>query len=524
VSDFNAELEERLRELSSTFKEGVQPPATLHVSIKASTAARPTRRRATLVREMSLAAALVVFVWLLAFSFSRLHTITRAPVKSSPHPTVTAIPWTNAPMALPSASAQLATPAEAATWIGHTVSALDPILLPSAIGNDYQAEFMADPTTFSVEYASSTRRATVELASTQPLMPAPGSHGRRSAQQFRGATATYQVDSAAPTASRWLFWNEKGSRQDIAYSLMADGLLESDFWQVANSLQPLPSLSAVRPCAGADLRAAVGRGGAATGGLIFNMIYLSNHSDTTCMLEGTPQVLVKTSSGRTLPLTQTNLATPWLPSPLIPALLSPRSPDPQLQYGRSNSFGQASLMFSLWDCPANPSLSVLTIVLPNDRGVISLPANDTALSGGGACEGGNIVQRIEVSPFAGTEPQPTWADQSQLSINIKVPDHVRAGQSLHYEVVLTNRSGAPFRFHDCPSYTEDASRQGKKNLGNYQLNCSLVGWLGPDESVTFAMVLDIPADTPPGTGSLRWEMRSAFGRADGSVALTVTTT
>jgi hypothetical protein len=38
------------------------------------------------------------------------------------------------------------------------------------------------------------------------------------------------------------------------------------------------------------------------------------------------------------------------------------------------------------------------------------------------------------------------------------------------------------------------------------------------------MVLDIPADTPPGTGSLRWEMRSAFGRADGSVALTVTTT
>jgi hypothetical protein len=90
--------------------------------------------------------------------------------------------------------------------------------------------------------------------------------------------------------------------------------------------------------------------------------------------------------------------------------------------------------------------------------------------------------------------------------------------------VLTNRSGAPFRFHDCPSYTEDASRQGKKNLANYQLNCSSVGWLEPDQSVTFAMVLDIPADTPPGTGSLRWEMRSAFGRADGSVALTVTTT
>jgi hypothetical protein len=131
------------------------------------------------------------------------------------------------------------------------------------------------------------------------------------------------------------------------------------------------------------------------------------------------------------------------------------------------------------------------------------------------------VQRIQVSPFAGTEPQPTYVDTSSLSISVKLPDHVSAGQSLHYEVVLTNTSAAPFRFHDCPSYTEDASRPGRKNLANYQLNCSSVGWLGPSESVTFAMVLDIPADTPPGTGSLRWEMRSAFGGGEGSAPLTV---
>jgi hypothetical protein len=130
-----------------------------------------------------------------------------------------------------------------------------------------------------------------------------------------------------------------------------------------------------------------------------------------------------------------------------------------------------------------------------------------------------------VSPFSGLTPQANWVEASSLSIALKLPDHVRAGQSLHYQVVLTNTSGAPFHFRgECPSYTEDASRPGLKNLANYQLNCSAVEWLGANESVTFAMVLDIPADTPPGTGDLRWEMSSAYGGGVGRAVLTVTAT
>jgi hypothetical protein len=521
VSDFNIELEERLRELSTAFKDGVEPPATLHISVMARTAARPMRRRPALVREIAVAAAVVVFVSLIAFGFSRLRTLTPAPIKPSPHPTASAVPWTPAAMVLSPTSAQTGTPLEAASWIGHTVATLDPVLLPSAIADDYQAEFLADQRNFSVEYTSSTRHATVELASSQPVMPAPASHGRRTTQQFRGVSATYQVDSAAPAASRWLFWNEPGSGQPIAYSLIADGLSDSDFWQVANSIGPLPSLGTVRACAAADLHAVAGRGGAATGGLIFNLIYLSNHSDTPCALNGTPQILLKTRSGGTLSLPQKDMPAPWLPSPAIPALMSAHSPDPQL-FRQSNSFGQASLMFALWDCPANPSLGVFTVVLPRGGGLISLPGTDIALSGGGECEGGNVVQRIEVSPFNGTEPQPTWIENSSLSVTVNLPNHIRAGHSLHYQVVLTNTSGAPFRFHDCPSYTEDASRLGRKNLADYQLNCSSVGWLGPSESITFDMVIEIPADTPGGTGGLRWEMRSAYGVGEGSAELTVT--
>lgn len=521
MSDFNVELEGRLRELSSVFKDGIEPPATLHAGVITHTIGRPIRRRPTLIRELSLAAALVVFVALIAFAFSRLHPLTVAPVKPSPHPTASAVPWTPAAMILSPASAQMGTPMEAAAWIGHTVAMLDPVLLPSAIADDYQAKFLADQKSFSVEYASSTRHATVELASSQPAMPAPASQGRRTARLFRGVTATYQIDGAAPTASRWLFWNESGSGQPIAYSLIADGLSESDFWQVANSIGPLPSVGTVRACAAADLHAVAGRGGAATGGLIFNLIYLANHSGTDCVLNGTPQIMLKTRSGVPLSLPQKDMPAPELPSPAIPALMSAHSPDPQL-YSQNNGFGEASLMFALWDCPANPSLNVLTIVLPRGGGLISLPANDIALSGGGECEGGNVVQRVEVSPFNGTEPQPTWIENSPLSVTVNLPHHIRAGQSLHYQVVLTNTSAAPFRFYDCPSYTEDASRLGRKNLANYQLNCSSVGWFEPNESITFDMVIDIPANTPSGTSGVQWEMRSAYGVADGSAELTVT--
>jgi hypothetical protein len=161
------------------------------------------------------------------------------------------------------------------------------------------------------------------------------------------------------------------------------------------------------------------------------------------------------------------------------------------------------------------------IVLPNQRGTLTLPGDSAGYSWGGQCEG-NVVQRMAVTPFVATEPPPIWLDKSPLSITLKLPDQVRAGRSLQYQVVLTNGSGAPFHFRgECPSYTEDASRVGHKNVANHQLNCSGVGWLGPNESVTFAMVLEIPADTPPGPGGLRWALHSAYGSGEGSATLTV---
>ena len=513
MSGFNVDVEERLRELSSVFKDGIEPPATLHLGVMSRSARRPNRRRPTLVRDLSLAAALVIFVTVIAFTFSKLHLLTVAPVKPSPHPTASIIPWTSTPMVLPPASAQLATPAEAATWIGQAVT-IDPVLLPSSVGDDYQAEFMADQKGFAVDYVSSSRHATVELATTQPVMPAPTSHSRRTTRPFRDATATYQVDGTSPTASRWLFWTETGTGQTMAYSLIADGLSETDFWQVANSLQPLATNVGVRACVAADLHVAAGHGNGASG-QVFNQISLSNRSGTPCLLEGTPQLFLRTSAGRSISLPQTVMSVPWLQTPPGPALMAPNSPAPQPDLGTQVGLGQASITYSMWDCPADPSFASVMIVLPGQRGTLTLPADGAGYSWGGECDGG-AVQRMVVSPFIPTQPAPTYVEASPLSITVMLPDRVRGGQPMHYQVVLTNASGAPFRFHDCPSYTEDASSSLGKNLANYQLNCASISWLEPDQSVTFAMVLDMPANVPPAPVGLRWTLHSAYGTGTGA--------
>lgn len=517
------ELEERLRRLAPAFKDGNEPPATLHGTVMSATTAPPAQvQRPSILRELSLAAALIAFVALLAIGFSRLHLLTPGPVRPNPTPKATTskvIPWTAAPMVLPSASAQLASPADAATWIGHTVTAVDPLLVPTAIGDDYAAQFLADQHSFVVEYSSNVRHATVELAAL-PVMPNQGATARPTIRTFRGLAATYQLESTMPTGPRSLLWTENSANHGQAYSLTAAGLNETEFWQVADSLKPLTPIAGVRPCVAADLHAVPGHGNGASG-QIFNSVLLSNHSASPCRLEGTPHVLLRTSAGRTLSLPQVTTSLPWMNAPPGPALMAPNSPDPQPQQGFG--WGQASFAYSMWDCPANRSFSSVMIVLPNQRGTLTLPADGAGYSGGGECEGGAVVQRMEVAAFSGTEPPAVWVDTSPLSITVKLPDHVRAGQSLHYQVVLTNASGAPFHFRgECPSYTEDASRTGRKNLANYQLNCSAVGWLGPNDSVTFAMVLDIPADTPPGTGELRWMMRSAYGTGEGRAVLTVT--
>jgi hypothetical protein len=305
---------------------------------------------------------------------------------------------------------------------------------------------------------------------------------------------------------------------------LTDGLTDAEFWQVANSLQALPGAAQLRPCLAADLRAATGKGSAATGGQLYNSIVLSNHSSTPCRLDGTPRLQLLTTSGRSLALPQTDMATLWAPNGSGAVVMDAGAPAPVPTAGQLNPTGQATVIFIMYDCPGpEPALSRIVVALPNGRGSVSVPAGtDVAFSRGAACEANTSVHSIGVSPFSGLAPQPNWVENSPLSITLKVPDHVRAGETLHFQVMLTNASGAPVHFHDCPSYAEDSSRYGAKIIGTYRLNCASVGWLGPGQSVAFAMALDIPATTPPGPGNLRWSLHSAYGNGEAVGTITVT--
>jgi hypothetical protein len=61
----------------------------------------------------------------------------------------------------------------------------------------------------------------------------------------------------------------------------------------------------------------------------------------------------------------------------------------------------------------------------------------------------------------------------------------------------------------------------KKVLGMYELNCVPVGALALSGSVTFAMVLEIPADTPTGPQELSWRYGTFLTDGSATTAITI---
>jgi hypothetical protein len=217
------------------------------------------------------------------------------------------------------------------------------------------------------------------------------------------------------------------------------------------------------------------------------------------MLDGTPAMQFLDAGGRVLSISQT--PGQFGGSGIMPALLDPNSPKP-VPFTAVN--GQAALTFEVAYCPGPlPPIESIRLILPDNGGTITFPAVASGPNNSVAserCDGMPAVHEVAVAPFVSTTT--TESGQSVLVAHIAAPRTVLPGTALHYTVTLTNTSSAPYLLSPCPGYTEFLGQ--KLGYSRFLLNCGPVGPIAPGASVTFAMVLQVPAQTPAGQQPLEW--------------------
>ena len=506
------ELEDGLRRLAPAFKGGTEPPAQLHANIMARTAAahQPPARR-SMLRELSVAAALIVFVALVALGFSRLHSVVPGPVKRSPSPSPPSgvIPWLPLPAnSSKSQPPRIMWPDQAAQDIRQTVTGVQPVLLPAAVPAGFQAQLYDDPSSFSVQYLATAGRK-ISFAIVVPNPPPGTANVGGGPRTFRNVRADYQIDdTTVPLSHRWLMWNEPGTSVDgqpgVPYFLSTEGLTESEFWNIANSIGPIPAPKKARSCSISDLYVVSNGSMGATGHIVYS-ISLANHSATPCAVQGFPGLSLISKQGTVVPLQESND-----PGGIvgnggrdIPAgVLQPNQPAPVPHQAGLN----ASVLFEWYYCGGTPpDIGAINLTIPGSpRSVRVTLLNEGLASGPSRCDDPSQGRRLLVGPI---QP-PSASDQvissgPQWEVGLRVPDQFAAGKTLAFTITLTNVSGAPIAFDTCPIYEEGFTPDA---LVTYQLNCGPVGTLSPGDPVTFVMRFTVPASTPAGPQKFLWQL------------------
>jgi hypothetical protein len=464
-----------------------------------------------LLREVSIAAGFVVFVALIGLGFSRLHAVVPAPATPSlsASPVSGVIPWL--PLPANSIKAQLPKimwPDQAAQDIRQTVTGVQPVLLPAAIPTGFQAQLYDDSGAFSVDYvATGGRKISFAIVVANP---SPGTANvAQSRPIYRGVHADYQVDDATmPTSHRWLMWTERGTsvagQPGVPYFLATQGMTESEFWQVANSIGPIPPPTIVRSCGINDLYAVSNGSNGATGHIVYS-ISLANHSATPCTIGGFPTLSLLSGTGAVIALQESD--DPGgivgnggrdIPSGVLPANQSRPVPHDGGPY--------AYLVFEWYYCGGTPPAPVsVNLALPGSRMSMRVPLlNEGLASGPSRCDDPSLGHQLLLGPIQAPSAEQFPVQAPQWQATMQLPDQIIAGKTVDFTVTLTNISGAPFVFDTCPAYDEGFTPDA---VVAYQLNCGPVGAIQAGASVTFAMRFTVPPGTPAGPQKFRWALR-----------------
>lgn len=266
---------------------------------------------------------------------------------------------------------------------------------------------------------------------------------------------------------------------------------------------PSPVIPASTPaCAVQDLQVAYAGGQGLGGGQLVGSITFVNISGIPCVLQGVPGFILFDAHGSQIPTTRSGY------------LITDRS-DPVLLHDHGRS-AQAYVPFA-WsaihqstggsECPS-PAASAIRLELPQGGGaVVVSAASPTGRPGAIApCHGLIAVGAFQVVEQP-TDPMPP---ARAFAYRVALPPSVRAGATLSYTVTVTNITAGTVTFpNPCPAYHEDLypdSRLSGAPLGKhrYLLNCRPAGSVASNASVTFAMLLDVPATAASGSYTLLW--------------------
>jgi len=272
--------------------------------------------------------------------------------------------------------------------------------------------------------------------------------------------------------------------------------------------QAVPVPPGTPACTLADLDGAfTGRNGA--GGHVLASFAFSGRRSEACQVEGTPAVTLLDAAGRDLRFKD---RAPFSPDELAgPALVEP---GPAPVEGEGLKYGQAGFTID-WvsqpeACPGEDG-SQVSLVKVGIANVGTLTLRLPAMPVAYACQG------VGVGALAGPPAQVEAPGEPPIpNPAIVAPSKVKTGEQLKYFVILTNPTKLPIDLRlNCPNYEEELFADivhGTPPLGGkhfYRLNCKAAGVLDPGKSMSFAMVLQVPADAAPGSYTLIFNIGNA---------------
>jgi hypothetical protein len=271
---------------------------------------------------------------------------------------------------------------------------------------------------------------------------------------------------------------------------------------------PIASPQAVRVppdtpvCTASELKGAYTGSNGATGHVEVSFAFASSGMKA-CYVEGTPAITLLDAAGHDLGFK--NHAPYFADEVSGPALVQP-GPTPVPYEGLK--YGQARLTID-WvsqpeACPPGEpasQVSAVRMVIANvGTFTFQIPPTPVAY----ACQGVGVGDLAEPPLQVEAPPEPAVPEPA-----IVAPAKVKAGEQLKYVVTLTNPTKQPIDLRrNCPNYEEELFAdivRGSPPLGGkhfYALNCKAAGVLEVGKPMSFAMVLQVPADAVPGSYTL----------------------